>query len=467
MSSQVTSGQLPCSARMPVPGTTGRSKASAGSITLADIFALLLIGLSPFWLSPAMTAGVFGADALCVANVLPLVTFGIVISTVPSARRSSDKRVRVARILFYCYLFVFGVAFARSIPNLSRFSAVDPNISSNLRSYVSTRFIVPSLMAMQFLYVLRLFRTAEMLVWLFTTISASLFVLSCIVIVAVLSDPAVLNTPLRSGVANLTESILGIHYNGASAPYAIAAPLLTFMALKRRGFWVVNYWLAFVTVLFLESRTALGVFVGASVLTLIICGRARALVAAAPMIGVVAASALGPIVFHIISQGFTHHSGFSLFLFLSGRDQAIWLPLIGEWWSDSSRFWFGAGEHGILSSAMLITGRMLAVGVAHNAYLEFFLDYGIVGLIALLAAATLFLRWAWRTGHRIRSQLYWVLFLCMVSFLVLGFTGHRFLPDSDNMFVFTLAAALVNVARLNRGTAASSTRSASSVPKAS
>jgi len=415
-----------------------------------QILVLLLVGLSPFWQSSAMNTGLFAADPLSVANLLPVVTFGVFVLTLLSIRRTPDRLGRIAAILFFCYLVVFGVAFARSLANLARFSAVDPDVTTNVRTYVDTRLIVRSLMAMQFIYVLSLFRTSEMLNALFAAIAASIFVLSCIVIVAVLSDPSVLATPLRSGITRLTESILGIHYNGASAPYAIAAPLLTFLALKRSGFWIFNYLVAFVAVLFLESRTALIIFVGMSVVTLLICGRARALVAAVPLIGVVGLSALGPILFAILSQGFTAHSGFSLFLFLSGRDQAIWLPLIAEWWADPFRFWYGAGEHGILDSDMLLTGRMLAVAVAHNAYLEFFLDNGIVGLVGLLAALAAFLTWAWRTGTRAKSQLYWVLFACLVSFLLLGFTGHRFFPDSDNMLVFAFIAALINVARLKR-----------------
>jgi hypothetical protein len=426
----------------------GASKAGGSTTQSAQILVLLLCSLTPFWQSAALNTGLFGMDALSIANLLPVVAFCAFIFTGSTDRLPHDRLGRAATVVYFCYLLLFAVAFARSLPYLDRFSAVDPAISNNVRSYVDAHLVVKCLMTMQFMYILSSFRSEDALNRLFAAISASLFVLSCIVIVAVLADPSVLSTPLRSGITKLTEAILGIHYNGAAAPYAIAAPLLAFLALKRGGYYAVNYLFAFVAVVFLESRTALILFVVMSVVTLIVCGRARALVAAVPLIGGVGVSALGPILLALLSVGFTSHSGFSLNIFLSGRDTAIWLPLIFEWWSDPSRFWFGMGEHGILTSDMLLTGRMLAVAVAHNAYLEFFLDNGIVGLVGLLAAITAFWTWALRMGRRIHTPLYWVLFCCLASFLMLSFTGHRFFPDSDNMFVFSFVAALINIARL-------------------
>ena len=282
------------------PNSVAAPKVSAGSIGIAPILVLLLIGLSPFWQTVAMNTGFFGDDALCITNLLSVSTFCVFLLAMPKVLRPPDRLGTTAMILFLCYLLVFAVAFARSLPSLERYSAIDPDISTNIRTYTDRELVVRSLMAMQFLYVLTMFRTKDMLQRLFTVMSASLFVLSCIVIVAVLSDPAVLSTPERSGMTKLTESILGIHYNGASAPYAIAAPLLAFMAIKRGGFWTLNYLLALVSALFLESRTALMLFVGMSVVALIVCGRARALVAAVPLISVVGLSALGPILFAIL-----------------------------------------------------------------------------------------------------------------------------------------------------------------------
>jgi len=424
------------------------SLATRQPVATARLCVLLLIAMMPFWNTDIVDSGIFGVDALRLANIVPLVTFLVVCLNAPNLFRLSDRMERLATTAFLTYLLVFSVAFFRSLSNMGRFHAISPDFSANLRTYVDTYFIVRVLIALQFYYVLKLFRTAEDLAQLFSALGASIFVLSCAVLVAVFADPSVLSVPGRYGISELTENVLGMHYNDASAPYIILAPLLIYLALKRAGFWGVNYLLALAAVVCLESRTTLFLFAGMSGATLIVMGRAKTLVAAAPALAVISLIGLGPVVIGLVEKGFTHQSGFSLTYFLSGRDQLIWLPLVLEWWSDPYRLWFGAGEFGVLTSNMLVTGKMYDVGQAHNAYLEFFLDNGIVLLGAFILALVIFFRWAIRTGLRIRNQLYWALLLCIISFLIACFTGRRFFPHPENMFVFPVLAALINVVRI-------------------
>jgi hypothetical protein len=209
----------------------------------------------------------------------------------------------------------------------------------------------------------------------------------------------------------------------------------------------VNYVLALVAVLLLESRTALLVFLIESAAALIILGRAKFLVSVAPFVAMGALAVLGPILVPIVSQGFSSH-GVSMYWLLSGREQGLWIPLLFEWWNDPDRFYFGAGLFGILSSDLLRSGVIFGVGSAHNAYIDFFLDNGIFLAVAVVALIGAWLVWAIRLGRRIHSQIYWVLLVGVIGFLFACFTGRRLWPDLESILIFPLLAAMINVVRL-------------------
>ena len=131
-----------------------------------------------------------------------------------------------------------------------------------------------------------------------------------------------------------------------------------------------------------------------------------------------------------------------------GCGPGTWTPLLAEWLSTPQLFWFGAGEYGMLTSRILASGLMLMVAEAHNAYLEFFLDDGIVLFVLFIAAILVLMFLGWRLGRRLHCGLYWSLLLCVVGFLASAFTGRRFFPQPENAMIYPVLAALVGVARL-------------------
>jgi hypothetical protein len=159
--------------------------------------------------------------------------------------------------------------------------------------------------------------------------------------------------------------------------------------------------------------------------------------------------ALGPTLIKLMSIGFTQKSGVSLWFLLSGREQAVWLPVIVEWVSDPLRLLFGAGVHGILTSIVISTGASgFKAGQAHNLYLELFLDNGIIVFALILAAIGAWLRWACLLGRRINSGLYWSLYMCVVSFLISGLSGRLYYPVTETYLLFPILALQINVACL-------------------
>ena len=411
----------------------------------------LVLAALPVMPSPLMQAPLFGIGALRVANIiLALACFSFVKGIVDSAKLPNLDTIQKRALWFFgVYLLLFVVAFVRSIPNLPQFVALFPTMFSiDVISYVDYELIVPLFYAFVFVYVLVLIRSQEDLLETFAAIAAGVVIQALVVVYCFIENPQILSGDDRFGISGITDQVLAMHYNDVAATYIITGPLLLYFALKRGGGWMVAYVLSIVAVLLLESRTGIFVFAAMSFLTLLAAGGARF-----SMWWIVAAvggcvGALGNILAKLLSTGISGRYGFSLYLLLSGRLEKIWTPLLMEWLSSAQLFWFGAGEYGMLTSRMLASGLMLFVAEAHNAFLEFFLDDGIV-LFVLFTAILLFLLFmGWRQGRRLRSGLYWSLFLCIVGFLASCFSGRRFFPHPENAMIFPILAALLGAARL-------------------
>jgi len=408
---------------------------------------LPLIVVMPFMTAPAISGHIIDIPGFRLPNIIAGVAFLVFLAKGASIPR--DKLGRAAFFGFLAYAAFFAIDFVRSIPHLHVLHGRFPDaIALDVREYAQSEFIGPLLFAASFVYVLTKLNDADKMTLTIQAIGTSLFILSCVVLTMVAYDPDAFFTANRAPMLDLTRSVLGMHYNAVGTIYAVFAPLLLFMAIKRGGFWTLGFVLALVAVLLLKSRTSMLTFAGISALTLIALGRARILVVAAPVVLVGVLALTGPVLIDLLSQGFTQKSGISLWGILSGREQAMWLPLLFEWFNDPGRLYFGEGLYGILTSNLLFNGVNFAAGQAHNFYLEFFLDNGIFLTLAFFAGLVAWLVWAYRTGRRIRSELYWVLYLCVVSFLITGITGRRFFPDSENILMFPLLGLLFNVARL-------------------
>jgi O-antigen ligase/polysaccharide polymerase Wzy-like membrane protein len=414
-----------------------------------DASLLFLIFISPIAASPLMQMRFIEAPG---AKLVNLVALAFVISFLygrSKLLRTADRIERNALIVFAALMCVFVVAFLRSLPNVGTFHEMAQDaFPASPVEYALSRLGVPLVFAAMFVFILKYMCTPAAMSRLLETIGVAMFVLSAVIIGAVLVEPAALFDPSRVAIARLMTNVVGMHYNDVGTFYSIAAPILLYLALKRGAFRTLNYFVALVAVTVLESRTALLVFVAMSVATLFVLGRARTLLAALPPVALIAAIALGPVLINLLSVGESAHSAISLDKLLAGREERIWIPLALEWWSDPGRFWFGAGEYGILSSYMLHVGVTLAVGVAHNAYFEYFLDNGFILASCLLVGIAAFLHWSIRVGLTIRSQLYWVLLLSVAAFLIASFTGRRFYPENENVFLMPVMAMLINMARL-------------------
>ena len=436
-------------------GSTGQVGFRAGplqgsAIGWQKMFMLAVIAGSPLLSSPPMGFAIFDISSLRLYNIMPLLG---VIAFLAGGRIFPGKDVleRRAYFAFLCYAAFVAFAFLRSIPNVPTFHASWPDdYPNNGRQYMLGQFLRPMLIASSFLYVLRRMSSGKDINHIVQTVSLAVAIVSFVMLAAVFYHPDALfaSDPGRQAILNVVTAALGMHYNEVGTILATMAPLLLFVALKRGSYWSLPYVLALAAVLVAKSRTGIFTFAGVSIVTMIMLGRGRVLLAAAPAVGGAAVVVLGSVLIKLLTLGITQKSGLSLWLLLSGREQAIWLPVILEWGSNPLRLLFGAGAHGILTSELVSSGAFgFVAGQAHNLYLEFFVDNGIILFAMLLAAIGAWLVWAWRVGRAIQSRLYWSLYLCIVSYLVTGMSGRLYYPMLENYLLFPIMATLINVAR--------------------
>lgn len=435
---------------LPDQRSTRPPSISAGSLRANNFERALatLIAAIPFISAPILNWRIGDIPGLKIPNLLA--AFAFLMFASHGISWPKDAIGRRALIGFGCYCGLFLFAFLRSLPHLQTFHALFPDtFSGSPIDYVDSNFALPILFAMTFLYLIVAMRSERRISLVVDAISISMCVLSVSIVVLVAYEPSAFFASDRSAILDLIASSFGLHYNGLATFYTITGPLLLFLGIRRGGFSTFNFFLAFAAVILLKSRTAIVIFAASSVATVIALGRFRSLLVAGPAITFAAIILAGPVLIQLLSTGFTQKSGISLFLLLSGREQAIWIPLLFEWFRDPSHLYFGEGLFGILTSKILFSpASLFAAGQAHNLYLEFFLDNGAVLTVGFLVALVYGLLRGWALRRRVNSQLYVVLYICIASFLVSGLTGRRFFPDGENLLVFPMLALMLNVARL-------------------
>jgi hypothetical protein len=122
----------------------------------------------------------------------------------------------------------------------------------------------------------------------------------------------------------------------------------------------------------------------------------------------------------------------------ANRIDEIWGPLMGEMWN--SPLW-GNGLGSVMWSEPALNGEMMVVSHAHNAYLDMYLDMGLIGL-ALFG----YFYWrVWRGFRALGSNAYLSPELrgffqgataVLIAFLVTGMSGSSLKPDLEFGFLW-------------------------------
>lgn len=122
----------------------------------------------------------------------------------------------------------------------------------------------------------------------------------------------------------------------------------------------------------------------------------------------------------------------------AGRTEEIWEPLLPELFKSPV---FGEGLGSILWSNAMIDGRLLQVAHPHNAYLQLFMDLGLVGFVLVLG----FWIWAWRQFRVLSRDARLVPEMQgffegaaagLLGFLITGMAGSSFMPVPAQAFLW-------------------------------
>ncbi|WP_234681015.1 hypothetical protein [Bradyrhizobium monzae] len=437
--------------RAPYHLTLPRSVAQAGTF-----FFLLFLFMWPFQGALFLADNLFGIQGFKPFNLLSAVVLAyLVFDTAPLY--ATDKIERTSIRIFLLYFATLGIALIRSVPNAPLLHSRFPGIPGDYVDFILSACIVPTFYTLSFLFILRRMCSFQELEKITTVICLSILLLSIAFVAVVLMNPSVLLSGHAGGMtdsdrdemAQLCITYFGSHYNVIGSMFISTVPLLLYRALTRGALWIAPLCLSLLAVLLLESRTTLVAVVASCSLFLILRRRFDILVFGAGAAGIASLVWSGPTVEALLSIGFGSGSDVvSADALLTGRVDYIWRPLLEEWTSNIGLFLFGAGRYGIGTSQLWSTGTLLEKTVAHNAFIGFFLDCGViltgVALMFLMAGTVT----AWRVGRRLNSGLYWALFASMFGCGISMVTGRDILPTIENMYVFPVIAMMINLARL-------------------
>jgi hypothetical protein len=254
---------------------------------------------------------------------------------------------------------------------------------------------------------------------------------------------------LAGSYARSFLSALGLHANDLGRLYACAYALLLFV-WDRTGSISLKTALVFamgLVVLALGVTFSRGAFLGfilVNVIYLFSRRHVKTLLLAGAAIPVALALMPGA-VWYRITLGF----GDGLNALTAGRVGEIWTPL-STTFMDSPIVGNGLGS--IMWSRPMIDGLLLKVAHPHNAYLEAFIDMGVVGLVLVVA----FWIFMWRRFRglardpRLTSELQGFFegsAAGLLAFLVAGMAGSSLTPAPEQAFLWLSVGAMYGVQR--------------------
>jgi O-antigen ligase len=217
-------------------------------------------------------------------------------------------------------------------------------------------------------------------------------------------------------------------------------------ALEKHPFWIANFAFAVLTIIFLQSRSALLVFLVSNALLLLLLKRKKLLIFFSGTLLAVSLLWLPETLIHGFTTGFDSGTADAV---LTGRVDRLWIPLVTEWLENPRKLFFGAGRYGILTSPLWVQGFLIPTSHAHNAFLDFFLENGIILFGFLVFFIITFMTASWRVCKQIDTPLCWSLFVSLFAYLVATITDRQLFPNVENMLLFPSIALLINAIRLH------------------
>ncbi len=402
----------------------------------------LFIVISPFAYAPLLSRnimGITGAKPFNLAAALCLAAFffhgGRLLP-----EDDAEKKILLG---FLLYFMVFSVATFRTFQYLPLLHQLWPDVfhAAPVRHFLSS-YVQPGLYFIPFIFIIKLIKTDEDMAQTVRIVCFSGFVLSLAVLSISLSNFSLI-VQSRTDLRELFNTFLGMHYNAVGSLYITIYPLILHQAFSKKPFDIANLMAAISAVLFLQSRSTVMIVLVSTYLYLFLSGKKAHIIWLTAFLACVVAAWLPFFLLRTFQTGLDRGDLNAVF---TNRIEMIWMPLITEWIGDGKLLLFGKGRYAILTSIAYRKGNIFEVTHAHNAYLDFFLNCGLILTVILIGFLVWSLWLAWKIGRKINDRMFWALCLCVLAFLIGGFTQRDFLPKHENLFLFPVTALMINYA---------------------
>jgi len=343
-------------------------------LVLVDkIFALyLMLALYPFQATPFLSQNLLGISGAKPFHIISILVLGACFYHDGELFFKQDTLRRKAIVYLGIYFAIYSIAVFRSLDYHQLLYELDPeSFDSTIGKYLLTTYIRPSLYLIPFIYILNHITTKKDIEKIVVFLSMVLGVLSIAIVVVSVSEGIIFAR--RSYI--VWQKYFGYHYNAIGVFYTILGPLVVLPAIKKRFWGLVNWCLALVAVVFLQSRTSLFLFIFGSLLMLFFLDRKKELIIFLSILFLMSFYYLPEFLLNTIQIGV--ESG-DLDKIFTGRIDHIWVPLISEWLENPRLLFLGKGRFSMVTSSVYLKGIVIQTYSAHNAFVEFFLDNGII-----------------------------------------------------------------------------------------
>jgi O-antigen ligase len=133
----------------------------------------------------------------------------------------------------------------------------------------------------------------------------------------------------------------------------------------------------------------------------------------------------------------------------AGRIDNLWLPLLPD---IAKHLWFGQGMHSIMWTDAQRFQEIFPVTLAHNAFLDLVLDFGLIGGIPMIAWYLYLWRGFRRGAKSDPDPKFRALFvggsLALMAFLLSSLTNNRLTPTATSCVLWIVAGVLLGRSRL-------------------
>ncbi len=402
--------------------------------------------MMPFSSTPYLSANLMGIPGAKLFNLLSGFTLALFFFHGGMRQKNNDFIERKSLLFLFFYFALFTLAIFRSLGYLQTLSMLDPeNFHSSPLRYLLSSYIRPSLYLIPFLYILKLIKTKTEIYKCIDGICYSIFILSCLVVVVGLLNINAI-TQGRNVTNEVFSSFFGLHYNSIGSIYISVVPLLVFQFIERKKLAATNYILSVIAVFLLQSRSTIMIFFGGTVLLLHFLRKRKLMFILSGILGTYLFFLLPGFLVRIFLTGF---GGGNLDSIFTGRIDSIWVPLIMERLNNINQLFWGVGRYSMMNSPLYLKGYILQAESAHNAFIEFFIDNGIIIFSVFMVYLVLYLKRAWIWANKINSPLGWALFTCFITYLAGTISGRKIYPDHHSMYLFPVIALFINYIRIN------------------